>query len=384
MCYFRHWRGGGPRWDYPLRAGVQVFPLHYHPDHEEVRRRLVESGQRFCKLTGTHIQHCDGTAFIMKEGKPVQININSRVAVDAAFSREMRPNYSRPYIQGIWQKSSGMQMHMDPFLDGDRRSEKEGMRQKGIELQQMVDEDFLVCCPTVRCFSFTEKAFLECAVADLHEAEWNPKAFDCLKIPQDTKQILLLLAKARLGLTQTMPFDDIIQGKGRGINILLHGPTGVGKTFTVEATAEWFKLPLYSISAGELIVDHGNLHALERRLDMIFRVAKYFNAVLLLDEADTFMEQRTSYLDTHNRLLTVFLRKLEYYKGILFLTLNRATDFDDAILSRIHLKIKYNGLTNESRREIWDYFLSRARTPAGSSSIKGKELQRLEALCLNG
>lgn len=61
------------------------------------------------------------------------------------------------------------------------------------------------------------------------------------------------------------------------------------------------------MSAGELIIDHGDLHALEHQLDHIFKVAKHFNAVLLLDEADAFMGQRTSYLDAHNRLLTVFL-----------------------------------------------------------------------------
>ncbi|KAL4960860.1 P-loop containing nucleoside triphosphate hydrolase protein [Aspergillus stella-maris] len=237
------------------------------------------------------------------------------------------------------------------------------MRQKGIILQQMTDKDFLVCCPTVCCFSFVEKAFLECTVADLHKAKWNPESFNCLKIPQDTKQILLSRATACLGLTQTVPFNDIIEGKGRGINILLHGPSGVGKTFTVEATAEWFKLPLYSISAGELIVDHGDLHALERQLDNIFRIAKHLNAVLLLDEADAF---------------------LEYYEGILFLTSNRAINFDNAVLSRIHLEIKYKDLTNESRGEIWDHFLLRARTPAESSSINGKERQRLVSLGLNG
>ncbi|KAF7137091.1 hypothetical protein CNMCM5793_007104 [Aspergillus hiratsukae] len=197
-------------------------------------------------------------------------------------------------------------------------------------------------------------------------------------------QTLLALATTRLGRIPTVPFDDVIKGKGRGINILLHGPTGVGKTFTVEATAEWFKLPLYSISAAELTIDHGDLYALEGRLDSIFKVAKHFNAVLLLDEADAFMEQRTSYLDEHNRLLTVFLRNLEYYEVILFLTSNRAIKFDDAILSRIHLKIKYGDLTMETRREIWKHFLSKAHTPEGPSSIEGEDLYRLESLRLNG
>ncbi|KAF7133737.1 hypothetical protein CNMCM5793_005091 [Aspergillus hiratsukae] len=144
---------------------------------------------------------------------------------------------------------------------------------------------YLVCSPTVRCFSFTEKTFLECAVSDLREVDWCPESFHSLQIPQDTKQLLLALARTRLDRIPTVPFDDVIKGKGRGINILLHGPTGVGKTFTVEATAEWFKLPLYSISAAELTIDHGDLYALEGRLDSIFKVAKHFNAVLLLDEA---------------------------------------------------------------------------------------------------
>ncbi|RAQ43815.1 hypothetical protein AFGD_012609 [Aspergillus flavus] len=162
------------------------------------------------------------------------------------------------------------------------------------------------------------------------------------------------------------------------------GPPGVGKTFTVEATAEWFKLPLYSISAGEMIVDHGDPHVLEHQLDAIFRIAKHFNAVLLLDEADAFMERRASYHDAHNRLLTVFLRKLEYYDGILFLTSNRAIQFDDAILSRIHLKIKYEDLNKESRREIWKHFLSKARTAEGPSLIRDHDLRRLEDMNLNG
>ncbi|RHZ44626.1 uncharacterized protein CDV56_101773 [Aspergillus thermomutatus] len=166
--------------------------------------------------------------------------------------------------------------------------------------------------------------------------------------------------------------------------IPLPGLTGVGKTFTVEAIAEWFKLPLYSISAGELIVDHGDLYALEYQLDMIFKVAKHFNAVILFDEADAFMERRTSYLDAYNRLLTVLLRKLEYYEGILFLTSNRAIEFDDAVLSRIHLKIKYEDLTEESRKEVWRHFTSKACTPKGPSIINDDDLCRLGHIALNG
>lgn len=52
-------------------------------------------------------------------------------------------------------------------------------------------------------------------------------------------------------------------------------------------------------------------NALQKQLETVFKIAKHFKAVLLLDEADAFMEQRTSYHDTPNRL-----RKLEYYQGL--------------------------------------------------------------------
>ena len=123
---------------------------------------------------------------------------------------------------------------------------------------------------------------------------------------------------------------------------------------------------------------------LEQRLENIFKIAKNFNAVLLLDEADAFMEQRKSYHDAHNRLVTVFLRKLEYYEGILFLTTNRMVDFDEAILSRVHLTVKYEGLTTEFRREVWMNLLSRAHTAHGSPVVGQAELQQLDKFSLNG
>lgn len=106
--------------------------------------------------------------------------------------------------------------------------------------------------------------------------------------------------------------------------------------------------------------------------------------MLLLDEADAFMDQRTSYHDTHNRLVTVFLRKLEYYQGILFLTSNRMMQLNKAIMSRIHLTIKYKDLTREFRREIWKNLLSKARTAQGPAIIGYDKLQQLDNFSLNG
>lgn len=132
------------------------------------------------------------------------------------------------------------------------------------------------------------------------------------------------------------------------------------------------------------MVDHADPHGLESQLEVIFKIAKHFQAILLLDEADAFMAKRTTLHDSHNRLVTIFLRKLEYYQGVLFLTSNRGIDFDDAILSRIHMVIEFKGLTKESRRDLWTIFLSKARTIQGSTVVQADELQLLASKDLNG
>lgn len=96
------------------------------------------------------------------------------------------------------------------------------------------------------------------------------------------------------------------------------------------------------------------------------------------------MASRTELHDSHNRLVTVFLRKLEYYRGLLFLTSNRGIQFDDAILSRIHLTIEYEDLTKDFRRGLWRTFLFKARTLQGPAVIEEEDIQRLESLDLNG
>jgi hypothetical protein len=63
-----------------------------------------------------------------------------------------------------------------------------------------------------------------------------------------------------------------------------------------------------------------------------------------------------------NALVSVFLRALEYYNGILILTSNRVGTFDEAFKSRIQLALHYENLTMSQRRKIWQNFVNRLRT----------------------
>ena len=87
--------------------------------------------------------------------------------------------------------------------------------------------------------------------------------------------------------------------------ILLDGPPGVGKTLTAESVAETMKAPLYTMSAGELGTQSNNV---EKRLSDILEMASMWNAILLIDEADIFMEQRTPFELDRNELVASMFR----------------------------------------------------------------------------
>ncbi|KUI71151.1 ATPase family AAA domain-containing protein 3B [Cytospora mali] len=143
---------------------------------------------------------------------------------------------------------------------------------------------------------------------------------------------------------------DPVKEKGQGCVILLHGAPGVGKTSTAECVAAYTRRPLLPLTAGDFGFAPEDV---ERRLEEHFNLAQRWGCVLLLDEADVFLVKRTKDDIQRNGLVSVFLRVLEYYKGILILTTNRVGAFDEAFHSRIHLSLYYPTLDREKTLEIF-------------------------------
>ncbi|KAJ2988903.1 hypothetical protein NUW58_g3738 [Xylaria curta] len=149
---------------------------------------------------------------------------------------------------------------------------------------------------------------------------------------------------------------DLVRGKGKGCIILLHGVPGVGKTSTAECVAAHTKKPLYPITCGDIGY---NPEDVERNMETHFKLAHRWGCVLLLDEADVFLAKRDQKDVQRNGLVSVFLRILEYYSGILFLTTNRVGAIDDAFRSRLHLTLYYPKLTKTQTNEIFTHNFTR-------------------------
>jgi hypothetical protein len=80
---------------------------------------------------------------------------------------------------------------------------------------------------------------------------------------------------------------------------------------------------------------------------------------MLIDEADIYMEHRKVQDLERNNLVASFLRAMEYYKGILFLTTNRVGTFDEAFVSRINLTIYYQPFSKQARSDVWESFFGK-------------------------
>lgn len=182
--------------------------------------------------------------------------------------------------------------------------------------------------PAVSAPGIAEKSTGSFAISRLKEVVWTDEPFNSLVIGEKPKTMIYSLVKQHS--TAETGYDDVVQGKGLGLIGLLSGNPGCGKTLTAEAVAEVAKKPLYAVSAGELGTA---VEKVDKQLSLILELSHQWSAVLLLDEADVFLQERDTKDVTRNALVSIFLRQLEYFQGILILTTNRIGNCDPAFES---------------------------------------------------
>ena len=222
--------------------------------------------------------------------------------------------------------------------------------------------------PYVRVFSLNKKKYYFVHIDDLIVYEFDNNATNKLILSDVNQNIIEKI------FTKTYTnADDVVKYKGNGIIILAVGETGTGKTSTAEVYSEQNHKFLYILQADELGV---YAHKIEEKLTIILNRIQKWNTVLLIDEADIFLSQRGGDLEK-SIIVGIFLRLLEYFEGIIFLTSNRLEVIDRAILSRVTLVLNYPKLSKETRAQIWKINLE-------NFNINVTTLDQLSALELSG
>ncbi|KAB8277584.1 P-loop containing nucleoside triphosphate hydrolase protein [Aspergillus minisclerotigenes] len=339
---------------------LDVFPSHLHPDVERLVDRLHARGERFEQLNAFHHMSYSGfyTTRSSRHIRKRHVFENSRIIID-------------PHTFNIYSTPS-------PGL-GSIKSETESQVNSADD-QLFFDVPNVIYRATNQAFQIYRKSLESMRsmtkmtgkvgvsyflVENVHPIRWSENAFPRLVLPHEQ-------------LSRDDGFGDTIYGKGMGFIMLLSGEPGVDKTLTAESVAEEMRQPLYIMSASEL---GETAVEVEEALGQVLELISKWNAILLLDECDIFLEARSTSDIRRNRLVSIFLRQLEYYRGVMFLTSNRISDFDPAFESRIHLTIHYPALDIQSRLYVWKTFIQIGDL---DSRMRDKDLKTLAKLELNG
>lgn len=332
---------------------MDVYPLD-----DKTRQRLAKRGGTFLSLLlkeGAHYANYQGNLVLNFGWGERLVRADGRCMIDpAGFIRfdETQNSASQSQYSNRWWE----------FADSSSDDNGAGAG------RCVLTEDLLwMTSPTVAGYSLTAKRWGKFLLAGVSEIEFRDDAIDALVLDERKKSLIIALVRHN---DDKLRFRDVIEGKGGGTIFLLHGTPGTGKTLTAEAVAEALHQPLYSVSIGELGTDPEQLEA---KLTEILELAAMWRAVLLLDEADIFLEKRNNDID-RNAMVGVFLRLLEYHNGVLMLTTNRVQEFDAAFHSRISLAIKYPKMSAETRHAVW----TRLLTAAGFGHIDASALSHLE------
>ncbi|KAI4115146.1 MAG: hypothetical protein LQ338_007899, partial [Usnochroma carphineum] len=228
------------------------------------------------------------------------------------------------------------------FLSGTSDSDDAAKRSAQIPVKSSKTElnshQLLLLFPSTRAFALKIKQWFVVWADFCYEILPSEESIKNLVLDKDELETIRGLAR-RQNSKHNVWAADFIEGKG-----------------TVEAIAEWLHRPLLALT----VADIGTVETrVERELIRWFALAEAWNAVLLVDEADIFLERRQNRDLARNGLVSAFLRRMEYFKGLLFLTTNRVGQIDDAFVSRVHIAIGYKTLSGEDRKRIWHGFFQK-------------------------
>ena len=214
--------------------------------------------------------------------------------------------------------------------------------------------------PLVRVFDLATHEYLWVNADLLTPYAYDKSLREKLILPKSHRDLLDVLT-ANLDAF----VEDIIEGKSAGNVILCKGIPGVGKTLTAEVYAELTERPLYSVHSGALGT---SAEEIDKNLRVIFQRAKRWDCVLLLDEADVFVVERGGNIEL-NAIVAEFLRVLEYFDGLLFMTTNRPSDIDEAIISRCAAIIDYKVPEAGDAAAIWRVMANQYKTTLSKNLI---------------
>ncbi|KAI4701606.1 hypothetical protein J4E81_003346 [Alternaria sp. BMP 2799] len=296
-------------------TSLPIFPLAFDPSHEELRQRLIHRGNLYLQLSqadqASHKHYHGLTLDEPHEEVDSQIIVDTKMAmlryhtilspvgVGSLVGHNLRETYEEtvnPTVtDGVCAEDGCCDnelVHKD--YGWDMQHEERYMEDHRFDLEpttdpaDLDDEEKLLLPPFVYGFVLRSRKWAKFSIDCIRDVEYT-SGFSDLVLPSGHKETVraLVANHARLPTTggsgpHNQKSIDLVRGKGKGLVILLHG-----------APAE-----------------------VETNLESSFQLAHKWGCVLLLDEADIFLQKRDKTDIKRNSIVSVFLRALEYYSEI--------------------------------------------------------------------
>ncbi|KAL9115721.1 MAG: hypothetical protein Q9227_000089 [Pyrenula ochraceoflavens] len=341
-------------------TSLGLFPTKFWDakDGGERRKNLVEWGKRLYQAVrqGSKQLGYDGNSYHegMYNDDPVKKSkYRGRIIIDIRSSRASisdlgaggfaeEPENMKDNVTGV--EPSQQDARLFPW------AEYENVKVQ--EQDTLSDHHFFLFAPAVPGFALSEKAWMMFETQSIQEIPEANDGLANLFMDPDGLEIIKSLSYRQKEVSRTWD-ADFVRGKGAGQILLLHGPPGVGKTYTVECIAAAFSRPLLALTIADIGSDEGRI---ERELTKWFDLATSWNAVVLIDEADIFLEQRQMRDLARNGLVS--------------------GQIDDAFESRLHAIIEYKPLDDETRDKIWESFFEKLLKDKQGKVIVGPNARR--------
>lgn len=248
----------------------------------------------------------------------------------------------------------------------DLKMEEQPARPVAVDSHVLGREIDMPIHPCIKTFDLQVHRFSWYHVSSLKPYEYDKSLRDKLVLPRSHRDLLDVLTS-----DLSVFSGDIIKGKSAGNIIVCQGLPGLGKTLTAEVYSELTETPIYAVHSGTMGTSP---ESVEKSLKLIFKRQRRWGCIVLLDEADVFVKSRGDNI-VQNAIVAEFLRTLEYFDGLLFMTTNRPDDIDDAIISRAAAIITYSPPNASHAMQIWKVmFAQNGVTPSDELLVALTEL----------
>lgn len=145
----------------------------------------------------------------------------------------------------------------------------------------------------------------------------------------------------------------------RGVRALFTGASGTGKTFAARVLATELGMDLYRVDLAAIVNKY--IGETEKNLHQVLTRAEALDVVLLLDEGDALLGQRTEVRSANDRYANLetnyLLQRLESYQGVVVITTNLGENLDRAFQRRMDVVVTFFPPQAEERRRILELHL---------------------------